>query len=346
MSILVQAAAAWRGGELERNVTALVTSDRVVWEPPADLTRRASTRLDIDGVLVPGLVDFHAHTEQIDLGAVLAGGITGVRDLGGEPDSVFPLAARSRVADDIPRVVAAGPILTAPGGYPSDRSWAKPGTYRFVEHPCRASSIVADLAARGAVVIKVALHNGAGADLGDHELRAVVAAARGHGLRVVAHAEGAGETERALNTGVRELAHTPWTHRLPDCVIAACAASMVWTSTLDIHGWGQPTGEWRTAVDNLSRFLAAGGRIRYGTDLGNGPLPLGVNPRELQALQEAGCTSVGILRAIATSTTDLSAVPRDPLADVHVLTEAIRLPTPRYPEGTPYADHQDSPTHA
>ena len=44
-------------------------------------------------------------------------------------------------------------------------------------------------------------------------------------------------------------------------------------STLDIHGWGSDTPEIRTALDNLSRFHAAGGRVVYGTDLGNGPIP-------------------------------------------------------------------------
>nr|BFE69172.1 hypothetical protein GCM10020092_024730 [Actinoplanes digitatis] len=38
--------------------------------------------------------------------------------------------------------------------------------------------------------------------------------------------------------------------------------------------------------------------MRYGTDLGNGPLPPGVNPRELGALLRAGMDPAGILAAM------------------------------------------------
>jgi hypothetical protein len=49
----------------------------------------------------------------------------------------------------------------------------------------------------------------------------------------------------------------------------------------------------------LRRFHAAGGRVLYGTDLGNGPLPLGVNARELAALLSAGLGATTVLRSIA-----------------------------------------------
>jgi hypothetical protein len=38
--------------------------------------------------------------------------------------------------------------------------------------------------------------------------------------------------------------------------------------------------------------------VRYGTDLGNGPLPPGVNQREIRALQAAGLTPSDILSAM------------------------------------------------
>jgi hypothetical protein len=69
-------------------------------------------------------------------------------------------------------------------------------------------------------------------------------------------------------------------------------------STLDIHGWGEITEEFVVARDNLRRFHAFGGTIVYGTDLGNGPLPLGVNERELRALVAAGISESGVVRAM------------------------------------------------
>jgi hypothetical protein len=38
--------------------------------------------------------------------------------------------------------------------------------------------------------------------------------------------------------------------------------------------------------------------VRYGTDLGNGPLPPAINPRELRALQRAGLGPAEILAAV------------------------------------------------
>jgi hypothetical protein len=51
-------------------------------------------------------------------------------------------------------------------------------------------------------------------------------------------------------------------------------------------------------VGNLRRFVEHGGTVRYGTDLGNGPLPAGVNLRELQALRSTGLTPDAILTSM------------------------------------------------
>lgn len=83
------------------------------------------------------------------------------------------------------------------------------------------------------------------------------------------------------------------------------------------------------AVGNLRRFHAAGGKVRYGTDLGNGPLPLAVNAREIAALGEAGLGGLAILRAVTAAPlapghrADLAAVPADPLSDPGCLTAAV-----------------------
>ncbi|MXS75486.1 hypothetical protein FDM98_12515, partial [Microbacterium sp. TL13] len=44
---------------------------------------------------------------------------------------------------------------------------------------------------------------------------------------------------------------------------------------------------------------ARGGRVLYGTDLGNGPLPLGVNRRELLALQDAGVRGDALVASLS-----------------------------------------------
>jgi imidazolonepropionase-like amidohydrolase len=187
--------------------------------------------------------------------------------------------------------------LTAPGGYPSDRGWAAPGSWRTVSSTAEARDAVTLVAETGATLIKVAAHAG-GPRMTRPTLAALADAAHDAGLPVVVHAEGPGTVAEAYESGADILAHTPWTEPLDPGLIQACAGRMTWISTLDIHGWGVPTREQATAIGNLRRFLEYGGSVRYGTDLGNGPLPLAVNPREIRALQSAGLTPDEILETM------------------------------------------------
>jgi imidazolonepropionase-like amidohydrolase len=163
---------------------------------------------------------------------------------------------------------------------------------------------VASAHAAGATLIKVTLHAG-GPMLPLVTLRAVVDAAHAAGLPVAVHAEGPGTVAAAVDAGADLLAHTPWTSLLEDTLIRAAAERMSWISTLDIHGWDRPTPAQGTAIANLRRFLANGGSVRYGTDLGNGPLPPGVNRREIRALQAVGLTPDQVLAAMV----DIRAAP-------------------------------------
>ncbi len=103
-----------------------------------------------------------------------------------------------------------------------------------------------------------------------------------------------GSRARAAIAGVDAFAHTPFTERLDDALIAQLAASTTWISTLRIHA-GR---DRETAIDNLRRFRAAGGRILYGTDMGNGPSSGGVERDELEALVEAGLTHDDLVAAL------------------------------------------------
>lgn len=119
------------------------------------------------------------------------------------------------------------------------------------------------------------------------------------GLPVVAHAEGRGEAIRAARLGARYLAHAPFTDVLNASDIAELARSVIWISTLDIHGWGAYDDDFAVAVENVRRFHEADGLVRYGTDMGNGPTPVGLlNIRELDALLTAGLTGFEIMSAM------------------------------------------------
>jgi imidazolonepropionase-like amidohydrolase len=258
-----------------------------------------------DWFLMPGAVDHHVHIGLSDPKAVLRGGVTACRDLAWPPDRIFPLADVSAATDfEGPLVRAVGPMITGPGGYPSRAGWCPRGGWLEVEGPEAAASAVDRVAAEDPVAIKVALNADAGPMLSDGELVAVCEAAHIRGLTVTAHVQGPGQTERALGAGVDELAHTPWSERLSDDVIAAVARRMAIVSTLDIHSYGRRTPELETAVDNLARFADAGGRVVYGTDLGNGPIPPGIDVGEVIHLAAAGLSAEAILMAMTRSTLD------------------------------------------
>jgi imidazolonepropionase-like amidohydrolase len=288
MTIAFETPLAWFGaGTLVRDAAVVCEGGRVAYAGPRSSAPNADDRIALDGFLMPGVADRHVHIRLSDPGAVLLGGVTAVRDLGWVPEEILALANASELPSFTgPLIRAAGPILTAPGGYPISATWAPSGTGRAVEGPQRAAGAVDKLADAGAAAIKVALNADAGPTPSDAELAAVVDAAHRRELPVTAHVQGAGQAERAIGAGIDEFAHTPWSERLSDELLAAAARTSRIVSTLDIHSFGSVTPELRTACDNLVRFRAAGGTVVYGTDLGNGSIPPGIHVREALLLNE------------------------------------------------------------
>ena len=266
--------------------------------PDARVCRRALS--GEHGVALPPFVDHHVHLHLIDAGLLGAHGIAGVLDLGGDPVALAQLPH-----DSIPTVAYAGAFLTAPGGYPSGRSWAPPSTVREVSSasthpgvPGGAATAVDEQAAFGAAVIKVTLNADAGAVPDGTTLSAILAAARQHGLPVVAHSEGPGMARAAIEAGIAALAHVPFSELLEDHLIAhAVRTGQRWISTLDIHREDPRSRAFAEA--NLGGFIRAGGAVLYGTDLGNGDLPLGVNGRELAGLYGAGLRGGDLIAALS-----------------------------------------------
>jgi hypothetical protein len=244
----------------------------------------------LSGALMPGLVDRHVHLGLIDAAALADTAVVEVHDLGWVPH----IARRWKIDPPTGGVVKiAGPFLTAVGGYPVDRVWAPSGSVLELAGPADGVRAVEDAAAHGHDLIKVVLHSGAPL-LDDATLIAVVRAAHGKGLPVGVHAEGSGQARRAFEAGADILVHVPWTESLPDDLLRAMASSMTWTSTFAIH---DDAGR-ESALDNAGRFLRLGGRLHYGTDMGNGAMPVGSRPEEIIAMGQAGLAGDGLLVAL------------------------------------------------
>jgi imidazolonepropionase-like amidohydrolase len=329
--VSIRAPAAWLGpGRVVRDAQVVCQDGVITYAGPATPVGAADEELDIDGFLMPSVADRHVHIGLSDPAAVLRRGVTAVRDLAWPADRIFALGDASELpAFNGPLIRAVGPMLTGHGGYPTTDRWAPEGTGRELNGTDDAVRAVRDLAARGATAIKVSLNAEAGPTPTDGELAVVCEEAHARELPVTAHAQGRGQVERALGAGVDELAHTPWTHRLSDQVVQTAAERMRIVSTLDIHSYGRDTPALRTALDNLRRFHAAGGRVGYGTDLGNGPIPPGIHAREARLLSEAGLSAEEVLAAMirapldTDAPADLIALGADPLRDLDAFDDLI-----------------------
>jgi len=327
-TLSIRAPLAWLGpGRLVEDAQVVCDGGVVTYAGEAVYIGHTDREVELHGFLMPAAADRHVHIGLSSPAAVLAGGVTAVRDLAWPPDRIFTLADASEMPTfDGPLIRAAGPMLTAPGGYPTKDSWAPPGTGRELDSPEDATDAVGELARLGATAIKVSLNAEAGPTPSDAELAAICDAAHAADLPVAAHAQGIGQVERALGAGVDELAHTPWT-RLSDDVVQTAAMRLRIVSTLDILSFGHDTPEIRTALDNLRRFHVAGGQIAYGTDLGNGEIPPGIHVREAQLIREAGLEPEEVLESMvrapltADAPADLVELGGNPLEDLAALGE-------------------------
>lgn len=328
--IVIKAAGALVGPELDLVSPAelLIENGLIVsiGAPQSDPSDVDADIIQADGVvLVPGFIDAHVHIEFFEPRSLLEGGITTARDLGWPPERIFPLAEASREEDfPGPEVVAAGPMLTAPGGYPTRAGWAPPGTGREVSSPGDARTAVNEVARKSPSVIKVALNPPVGPTLDRKTLRAIVEEAHNKELRTTGHVYGLQELEKALDAGLDELAHMLMSsEKIPDRVIERMVKDgMRVVPTLSIRF----KRDQRVAIDNLKRFIAAGGEVIYGTDLGNGGPEPGIDLREVTAMAAAGMNSIDIIRSATVDSAGWLSLEDRGYLDVGMRADVIGVP--------------------
>jgi len=240
-------------------------------------------------VLMPGIVDRHVHLGLVDAESLRGTSVVEVHDLGW---SEAPALRWRRGGVGGVAVRVAGRFLSPVGGYPKGRPWAPDDAVLEIADVLAAEEAVAAVADR-VDVVKITLHAGF-PRFADGVLPALVGGAHAAGLDVVAHVEGPGQAALAFVAGVDVLAHVPWTERLDDELVAGMAARCTWISTLAIHD-GAARG---IAIDNARRFVETGGRLRYGTDLGNGDGPVGLRRDEVLAIGRTGLSGPALLEVL------------------------------------------------
>ncbi len=298
------------------------------------------------GLIMPGVIDNHVHiTESLITGDILTpwlrAGVTTLVDTGTVRDGAVVdgvlivdgievvRAFIVGVTERPPRVLLAGPLLTAPGGYPATRR--EPG-YEVGAQPVTGPEdgrrLVESLAGR-ADIIKVAIETGFESDYDDvgwpvldpETLAAIADAAREAGLLSRAHVTQEGELAAALDAGFDVAAHTPIDPLSDEILQRAADAGMIFVSTANI--WGPDRGE--AVPENLRRYLELGGRVAMGTDFPfqfGAQMPVG----EMQMLVDGGITPEQVLLAATRDSAaavgrehDLGTLEPGKLADVIVV---------------------------
>jgi Amidohydrolase family len=169
-----------RDGSTRSDMTVLILGNRISAVGSNTSVRLQKRICVIDGrgkFLIPGLWDMHVHVAGHDraLRLLLASGITGARDMGGEFTKLADSRRRivsGRVAG--PRLLFAGPMLNGPPSEPNSESWV-------IRSPEQARQAVDSLVTRRVDFIKI--HDGLARDT----FRAIADAAKAKGIPFVGH---------------------------------------------------------------------------------------------------------------------------------------------------------------
>lgn len=299
--------------------------------------------------ILPGFINSHVHRgyNEHNLKTWAYNGVTTVRDLGGNPqNNLFAFRNSVLKKKECARLIAAGPMITVPGGYPTV-PWGSPSAMP-VASPEDARKKTIGLLDDGADIIKIALDSGASFNqnipkLSLNEARVITAVAHQRGTIVSAHVLVSQDLEYALDAGVDDIAHMVVDTLSDDLIKRVVDQGVYWVPTLELwHGVRQRLGD--AAIENLRRFVQAGGLVALGTDYEgyDCEFDLGMPIREIRWMKQAGMTPMQIIIAATKNASqvcnlghsigtlekgkiaDVLIVKGDPLEDVEALLD-IRM---------------------
>jgi len=291
------------------------------------------------GTILPGLINAHVHhsasVEQRR--RFLEEGVTTVCDLG-TPLREMPLFAETEsTTGRAARVFYAGPIITAPGGYP-DGLYHTDGYNYEVATPEEAREAVREMVTRGASVIKIALDPSWNREhplpmLDVETAKAIVEEAHVHGLLVHAHMIQITYFPMALKAGIDIIEHMPFPTGWPSeeekqkylesddptrpffedhfpeyaSILGGMARQeIVMVPTVSALIKNQYSKSERSTheqfvvlavLDIIRRFREAGGIVAVGNDFNDRFMKERLPLMEMKALLDAGMTSLEVIEA-------------------------------------------------
>jgi imidazolonepropionase-like amidohydrolase len=294
------------GAEAVRNAVLAVGADGTI----VAVGRRGdgsiptgTTVIDVGGAtILPGFINAHVHDaySAANLEAWAAAGVTTVRDEGINTWGVrlADLIARRDsewLAPRYARLISAGWMITAPGGY------GRMG----VSSAAEARQFVIDELEAGADLLKVAVEDGiAGRTdlpvLSADALAAVVSTAHERRRRVSAHITDARFLQTVVSAGVDDAAHAVWDTASDALFRDMIARGIAMVPTLTVFDAYHSLAGAQACV---RRFAALGGEIALGSDYTDIPqnnfahFELGMPMHEIECLAGAGLTPTQIIVA-------------------------------------------------
>jgi len=320
-----------------------VRDGRVSFLPVEDAETLAT-----DVVILPGLVDVHAHlalaspagdhaspAERVRASARahLDAGVLAVREPGSPDHSSTGLGP----TEDLPSVITAGRFLAPPGRY-------FPGLAREVDDDGLLHAALEELTAGGGTWVKLIGDSpvpgpGMTPTFGIDAVRAVVEEVHAAGGRVAVHCALPEVVQAVLEAGVDSLEHATFLQEDQVALLAASGAAWVPTCTINAQIRDMLPPGMSSAVDGqataICRAVEAGVPVLAGTDAGMGPH--GQVRHEIELLRRAGVDATTALGAgswaarhflylpglVEGAPADLTAYRTDPREDLSVLRDPV-----------------------
>ncbi|MFB6285754.1 MAG: amidohydrolase family protein [Candidatus Bipolaricaulia bacterium] len=359
-------------GEPLANATILVRNERIQAVGPAsnvEIPDNAKVR-DLAGMTVlPGLIDSHVHFgvpeapsyeayQNVSIPSIIwrtarmfpshrrafiQNGVTSIKSVG----DVYPWIVnvkRSIANANLggPRVFAAGPVFTAPGGHPvstiyQGNDYLIENAARQVDDPKRARQEVQALAQGGVDFIKAIYEAGGPQNelprLDPQVLKAIIDEAHAQGLKVTVHTSTPSEVRDVVELGADGIEHgvTNGESLSEETIQLLSERNVAYDPTLSVieaqvELTDRPTEVLKEAQATVKALDQAGVTIVAGTDVGNPGLKFGPSlHRELELLVESGMTSKEAIQAATRNAArwlegdDLGTVEPRKLADLTIV---------------------------